>query len=162
MSALEHYSSRIVKHYSNREVEQRSNIVSGYTNDGASMTFGERLRAVRTRLGLTQEQFGFALGITNSAVSAWENGRDVPSFHILPRLREVSRRSLDELICGSPGERLVIGVDPGLAVADNPAAMVFPPCNTVRDRNEDALLSRFRELSPAKRNAVLELLKPGR
>ena len=95
-------------------------------------------------------------------MSAWENGRDVPSFHILPKLRNVSRRSLDELICGSPREGLVIGVPPGLAVADDPKGMVFPPANTVRDRSEDALLTRFRELSPAKRNAVLELLKPGR
>ena len=125
------------------------------------MTFGERLRAARRKLGLTQEQFGFALGVTNSAVSAWESGRDVPSFQILPKLREVAKLSLDELVCGIGGTHSGIDVPNGMAVAENSAGYVVSPRNAARDSKEDALLARFRALTPSKRSAILELLKPG-
>ena len=39
------------------------------------MEFGERVKAVRTGAGLTQEQFALRLGVTRQAVSNWENGR---------------------------------------------------------------------------------------
>lgn len=38
------------------------------------MEFGERVKAVRTGAGLTQEQFASRLGVTRQAVSNWENG----------------------------------------------------------------------------------------
>ena len=62
--------------------------------------FGDRLREARVAAGMTQEELGFELGITKSSVSAWENGRETPSFRLLPELRRQLRRSLDELICG--------------------------------------------------------------
>ena len=35
---------------------------------------GERIRAARIKKGLTQIQFGDAIGVTNKAVSRWERG----------------------------------------------------------------------------------------
>lgn len=109
-------------------------------------SFGDRLREARIAVGLTQEQLGFALGVTKSSVSAWENERETPSFRVLPDLRATLKQSLDELICGAgPTSRLE---DLG--------------ANELRARNNDekALLARYRGLPPKRREAVLELLKP--
>ena len=38
------------------------------------MSFGKRLRDARSAAGLTQQQLGDACGVTDGAVSAWENG----------------------------------------------------------------------------------------
>lgn len=62
--------------------------------------FADRLREARVAAGMTQEQLGFALGITKSSVSAWQSGRDTPSIRLLPELRRHLGRSLDELAGG--------------------------------------------------------------
>ena len=35
----------------------------------------ERIEELRSALGLSQDKFGEALGVTRTAVCAWENGR---------------------------------------------------------------------------------------
>jgi transcriptional regulator with XRE-family HTH domain len=111
-------------------------------------SFGDRLREARTAAGMTQEQLGFALGVTKASISAWENGRETPSFRVLPELRSALRLSLDELICG-------VG-----------AASTIKPHNGGTDEltacsvHERTLLVRFRALPAKKREAFLEMLKP--
>ena len=107
-------------------------------------SFGDRLRAARIAAGMTQEQLGFALGVTKSSVSAWENDRETPGFRLLPELRTVLRHSLDELICGG-GNRGEVKEAPELYVGNSA---------------ERALLVRYRALPPKRREALLELLKP--
>ncbi|MBW4600793.1 MAG: helix-turn-helix domain-containing protein [Calothrix sp. FI2-JRJ7] len=41
--------------------------------------FGYFLRELRIKVGLTQEQFAAALGVTYTTVNRWENGRSKPS-----------------------------------------------------------------------------------
>jgi transcriptional regulator with XRE-family HTH domain len=115
--------------------------------------FADRLREARVAAGMTQEQLGFALGITKSSVSAWENGRETPSFRMLPELRRELGRSLDELICGAqPGASTVKeGKSPYAAREASPVA---------RDEKERALLLRYRSLPAKRRAALLDLLKP--
>ncbi|MBQ3301669.1 MAG: helix-turn-helix transcriptional regulator [Rudaea sp.] len=122
--------------------------------------FGERLRAARERAGMTQEQLGFELGVGKGTVSAWELGRSEPPLARLLVMRKIFGVSLDALLSGEtasahPEGSRIFGTDT--------AGNSFPlgQRNAARDRNEDALLARFRELSPAKRIAILELLKPG-
>ncbi|MDL5367636.1 helix-turn-helix transcriptional regulator [Xanthomonas sp. NCPPB 2654] len=110
-------------------------------------SFGDRLREARKAAGLTQEQLGFALGVTKSSVSAWENDRETPSFRLLPNLRGVLKRSLDELICGQ-GQ--------GARVHELPGDYALQ----AHDAHEQALLTRYRNLPARRREAVLELLKP--
>ncbi|MFC6841501.1 helix-turn-helix domain-containing protein [Xanthomonas theicola] len=111
-------------------------------------SFGDRLREARKAAGLTQEQLGFALGVTKSSVSAWENDRETPGFRLLPNLRGVLKRSLDELICGQ--------VQGAARVHDASADYVLQ----AHDAHEKALLTRYRNLPARRREAVLELLKP--
>lgn len=42
------------------------------------MTISEIIQSTRKDLGLSQEDFGKALGRTKAAVSNWENGRNSP------------------------------------------------------------------------------------
>lgn len=109
--------------------------------------FPDRLREARIAAGLTQELLGFALGITKSSVSAWENGRETPSFRFLPRLSEALGCSLDEL--------LGAGTTPDHAAISDTAGRY-----QVNDASELALLHRFRQMSARRQKALLLLLKP--
>lgn len=114
--------------------------------------FADRLREARVAAGMTQEQLGFVLGITKSSVSAWENGRETPSFKMLPELRRALGRSLDELICGATDARQV--GEGGPAYAHDETSPV------ARNEKERALLQRYRNLPAKRRVALLDLLKP--
>lgn len=106
--------------------------------------FPEKLKSARLRLGLTQEQLGYELNVTKASVSAWENGREAPSFRLLPKLRQLLGVSLDELICGLDGK----------------GGTEKPADHTLRTMNEDeaALLKAFRRLSPQRRKGLLDML----
>lgn len=47
------------------------------------MTFGERVKKLRKESGLTQDVLAEKVGVTKSAVSAWENNQRRPSFDVL-------------------------------------------------------------------------------
>lgn len=112
--------------------------------------FSDRLREARRASGMTQEQLGFTLNITKSSVSAWENGREMPSFKLLPELREALSRSLDSLICGTEFQLDNIK-ETGKSERMNEL--------TAKDELEAQLLMRLRKLPTKKKKAILELLK---
>lgn len=51
----------------------------------------------RKTAGFTQEAFAEALGVTRSALAAWETGRAWPSAAILPQIADLLLCSIDEL-----------------------------------------------------------------
>jgi len=109
-------------------------------------SFADRLREARIAAGLTQEQLGFAVGVSKSSVSAWETGRETPSFRLLPELRITLKRSLDELICGASDS-----LHEGQSVRDG--------STIARDHRERSLLQRYRALSAKRRQALLEFIR---
>lgn len=115
--------------------------------------FADRLREARVAMGLTQEQLGFAVGVTKSSVSAWENGRETPSFHALPRLRAALHRSLDELVCG-------LAESARESQQESATDRASESSLVARDEKERAVLLRYRSLSARRRAALLELLGP--
>jgi DNA-binding transcriptional regulator YiaG len=40
---------------------------------------GEQIKALRLKLGLTQEEFAHRLGVTLCTVNRWENKKSIPS-----------------------------------------------------------------------------------
>lgn len=63
--------------------------------------FGEYIYNKRKSLGLTQEELGRKLGVTNKAVSKWEVGETLPDITMLSPLASVFGVSVDELLnCG--------------------------------------------------------------
>ena len=61
-------------------------------------SFGNFLYELRTRIGLTQYQLGALVGVSDKAVSKWENGSSMPQSNLLNRLSEVLGVSVDELL----------------------------------------------------------------
>ncbi len=61
-------------------------------------SFGNFLHELRSRRGLTQYQLGALVGVSDKAVSKWENGSSKPQSRILYNLCEVLGISVDELL----------------------------------------------------------------
>lgn len=60
--------------------------------------FGEFIYQKRKQQGLTQEELGRKLGVTNKAVSKWEVGETVPEVTMLEPLASALNISVDELL----------------------------------------------------------------
>ena len=65
---------------------------------------GKFIAALRKEKGLTQEQLGEKLGVTNKTISRWENGNYTPDVEMLTLLSKEFGVSINELISG---ERLL-------------------------------------------------------
>ncbi|MDE5893153.1 MAG: helix-turn-helix domain-containing protein [Acetatifactor sp.] len=61
-------------------------------------SFGNFLHELRVRRGLSQFQLGMLVGVSNKAVSKWENGSAKPQSRILYKLGEVLGVTVDELL----------------------------------------------------------------
>ena len=70
------------------------------------MTFGEKLKILRTNAHLTQDQLADKLYVSRTAVSKWESGRGYPNIESLKAIAKLFSLTLDELL--SPCEVLTI------------------------------------------------------
>ena len=66
--------------------------------------FGRFLYALRKRKGWTQTELADKLGVTNQAVSKWENGDSFPDTGLLVPISELFGVSVDELLKGKYGD----------------------------------------------------------
>lgn len=62
------------------------------------MTFGEKIKKLRTDNNLTQEQLADILFVTRTAVSKWETDKGLPGIDTLKLISTTFGLSLDELI----------------------------------------------------------------
>ena len=60
--------------------------------------FGELLQGLRSEAGLTQYRLGKLIGVSDKAVSKWENGSSMPRIDMLHKISEVFGIGIDELI----------------------------------------------------------------
>lgn len=61
-------------------------------------SFGNFISAQRERCGLSQYQLGALVGVSDKAVSKWENGASKPRLSTIRRLSDVFDISIDELL----------------------------------------------------------------
>lgn len=61
---------------------------------------GKFIAECRRKTGLTQMQLGEMLGITDRAVSKWENGRSLPDSSIMLELCRILEITVNDLLCG--------------------------------------------------------------
>ena len=60
--------------------------------------FGNRLFRLREKAGLSQAQLGEKVGLSNKAVSKWENGLAKPGIDVIRKLADVLSVSVDDLL----------------------------------------------------------------
>ena len=65
----------------------------------------ERIRELRKEKGITQETLARAVGVTNQAVSKWEQGKCCPDIQYLPELADYFSVSIDDLFGHGREER---------------------------------------------------------
>ncbi len=70
------------------------------------MTFGEKLRKIRSDKGLSQEEFGKLLKTSKQVISRYENGQRSPKISIAQKYSEMLGVSLNSLIDDSCDEIL--------------------------------------------------------
>ena len=70
------------------------------------MELGKKIKQLRFKAGLTQEQLADRLGIAPQSVSKWENGVAMPDISALPLLSEVFGVSIDDLFDLTSEQRL--------------------------------------------------------
>jgi transcriptional regulator with XRE-family HTH domain len=146
--------------------DKRSSVPLHFAPQGARrekvQTFGQRVRAARDAMGLTQEQLGFAVGVSKASISAWENDRERPGFDNLPKLRAALQESLDDLILGFKEAALTARAAMNLMEGKPPDYLRNEDSRCARDEKEYSALRRFRALTGKKKESWLELLKPER
>ncbi len=77
--------------------DQIMQIGAGAMGSMDMQAFGERIRALRVKWEMTQQELGERLGVTAQAVSKWENGIAGPDIALLARLAGLLKVSIDEL-----------------------------------------------------------------
>lgn len=70
-----------------------------------SKKIGAFIAAKRKKKGLTQEQLGAKLGVSNKTISRWENGNYMPDLSLLEPLSKELEISLNELLSGEDIEK---------------------------------------------------------
>ena len=68
------------------------------------MEIGKNIAEIRKKRGLTQEELGAKLGVTNQAVSKWENQTSLPDVMLLPEIAAALGVTLNDLY-GIEGRR---------------------------------------------------------
>ena len=69
--------------------------------------FGNRLFQLRKKAGLSQAQLGEKVGVSNKAVSKWENGTAKPGLDAVHRLADVLSVSVDDLLGALSAEKQI-------------------------------------------------------
>ncbi len=62
------------------------------------MNISEKIKQIRNKEGLTQEQFSEKINVSRNAVAKWETNRGYPDIQNLINISEIFNISLDELV----------------------------------------------------------------
>ena len=62
-------------------------------------SFGIKFYELRTQMKLSQSELGELGGVSNKAVSKWENGKAKPTTNILRKLAMIFQIDMEQLLC---------------------------------------------------------------
>ena len=95
-----------------RRLERRVERVKQTTGGGGRGRGGrvspEAIRTLRSRLGMTREQFAKILGVSAGSIFGWETGRTMPRGRSVQRIAEVRKMGVRKVRAqagGRPGRR---------------------------------------------------------
>lgn len=78
--------------------------------------FGKRLKSIRKARNLTQSEVSARIGVSEQAVSKWENGNCLPDIYNLKMLGRLLRVSIDSLLSDENDEQVIDTINIGSAV----------------------------------------------
>ena len=70
------------------------------------MKINEKIKVLRLKASMTQEQLANKIGVSAQSVSKWENGISMPDITLLPFISEVFGVSIDDLFDLTVDEKL--------------------------------------------------------
>ena len=94
--------------------------------------FGNYMCSLRKKHGLSQKRLAARLGVSDKAVSKWENGRSKPSNKTLLELAKLFGISSDEILTGGKRKEFTLNRD-----AFSPAALVYSSQISMNARKTD-------------------------
>ena len=65
------------------------------------MNFSEKLKEIRKKEGLSQEQLAERIGVSRQAITKWETGKGLPDVENMVIIAEIFKTTLDDLLRGS-------------------------------------------------------------
>lgn len=71
-----------------------------------NIEIGTKIKQLRLKLGMTQEQLGEELSVSPQAVSKWESGTTMPDIQLLPEISVIFGISIDELFSMTDESRM--------------------------------------------------------
>ena len=111
---------------------------------------GNRLRALRESIQLSQAKFAEIIGSTQSSLNRYENGQATPSVELLRNYADYFDVSMDYIfaLCDEPQGKLYQAVPP--VNNNNPELaqfieMCFDPKSAIHGKLKDALLTMLNE-----------------
>ena len=66
-----------------------------------SMNFSEKLKEIRKKEGISQEQLAERIGVTRQAITKWETGKGLPDVENMVIIAEIFKTTIDELLMDS-------------------------------------------------------------
>lgn len=67
---------------------------------------GNLIKEARIKTGYTQSELGALIGVTNKAISRWENGESFPDVGVLEELSRVLNLDIKDIITGESGSEI--------------------------------------------------------
>lgn len=114
-----------------------------------SGTIGSRIRNLRNRDGMSQEQFALLLHFENKGtISSYETDRRTVPSDVVIRLAEIFQTTTDYLLCGKYPERNIREVDPEMQ------EMMEVMLSLRSDAARKAALLQIRALADMERNLL--------
>ncbi len=65
------------------------------------MNFSERLKEIRKKEGISQEQLAEKIGVSRQAITKWETGKGLPDVENMMIIAEIFKTTIDELLTDS-------------------------------------------------------------
>ena len=102
-----------------------------------SKTIGSTVSKLRKKNGMTQAALAARLGVSDKAVSKWENGQGYPDVTLFPQLAEIFGVSVDYLMMGE---------EKGITVAGN---MIMDIVKNIKEYPTAGMLVDISDITPA-------------
>ena len=65
------------------------------------MNFSEKLKEIRKKEGISQEQLAEKIGVSRQAITKWETGKGLPDIENMAIIAEIFKTTIDELLMDS-------------------------------------------------------------